>query len=357
MDFYNHLGPSTKTIGSSPTNTAKEAWDILTNIVKDNKRTRASTLKTELRSIQLGTLSMEAYFQKIESLVTTLTSLDCVVNDEDVVHYAITGLLGSCRFGSECRYVHDPNAKPHDFGTSKVSNTSNTDALLVQLLEKLNLKNKDASTNCSIVTSTKDTPPISPLPVAYSTQHNSSPACPAQQPTTGPISSGSTNTGHATLLPQAFTIKTLHDPNIGAWNMDTGASSHLNNSINSLRTVFNSCLYPSIAVGDGYSIPVTNTGHSILPTLTRPLHLNNVLITPHIVKILIYVRQFVRENNCTIEFDAFGFSVKDFLKRGVFFRCEFRHGDPTQSNTYTSPISHCFCQSTIRGTKNWTSRA
>nr|GEW85150.1 ribonuclease H-like domain-containing protein [Tanacetum cinerariifolium] len=281
---------------------------MLTNIVKDNKRTRASTLKTELRSIQLGTLSMEAYFQKIDSLVTTLTSLDCVVNDEDVVHYAITGLLkkynqvcgymhhqttfhdlktvhsllvaeemrlktkerpcfnfakGSCRFGSECRYVHDPNAKLHDFGTSKMSNTSNTDALLVQLLEKLNLKNKDASTHGSTVTSTKDTPHISPLPVAYSTQHNSSPACylaqpisnysdppgfgyptgsvpllqpaqyilqaqtytpppgPAQKSTTGPMGSGSTNTVHATLLPQAFTVRTLHDPNIRAWNIDT----------------------------------------------------------------------------------------------------------------------------------------
>ncbi|GKA10918.1 ribonuclease H-like domain-containing protein [Tanacetum coccineum] len=384
-------------------NTTKEAWDILTNIVKYNKRTRASTLKTELRSIQLGTLSMEAYFQKIESLVTTLTSLDCVVNDEDVVHYAITGLpekynqvcgymhyqttfpdlktvrsllvaeemrlktkevalpadssspmvlmaqagsnrrpsnpqikswrpcfnfaKGSCHFGNECRYVHRPNAKPHDFGTSKVSNTSNTDAFLVQLLEKLNLRNKDASTH-------------SPLPVAYSTQHNSSPACPAQQSTTGPIGSGSTNTGHATLLPQAFIVGTLHDPNIGAWNMDTGASSHLNNSINSLSTVFNSCLYPSIAVGDGHSIPVTNMGYSILPTLSQPLHLNNVLITPHIVKNLIYVRQFVRENNCTIEFDAFGFSVKDFLTRRVLLRCDSTRD--LYPVTAPSPISHTF---------------
>ncbi|GJS83643.1 hybrid signal transduction histidine kinase M [Tanacetum coccineum] len=85
-------------------NTAKEAWDILTNIVKDNKRTRASTLKTELQSIQLGTLSMEAYFQKIESLVTTLTSLDYVVNDEDVVHYAITGLPE--KYNQVCGYMH-----------------------------------------------------------------------------------------------------------------------------------------------------------------------------------------------------------------------------------------------------------
>ncbi|GKE40938.1 ribonuclease H-like domain-containing protein [Tanacetum coccineum] len=104
--------------------------------------------------------------------------------------------------------------------------------------------------------------------------------------------------------------------------MDTGASFHLNNSVNSLNDVFNTCMYPSISVGDGHSIPVTNTGHSILPTLTKSLHLKNVLITPHIVKNLIYVCQFVHDNNCTIEFDAFSFSVKDFLMRRVLLRCD-----------------------------------
>nr|GEV25680.1 ribonuclease H-like domain-containing protein [Tanacetum cinerariifolium] len=104
--------------------------------------------------------------------------------------------------------------------------------------------------------------------------------------------------------------------------MDTGASSHLNNSVNSLSENFNMCMYPSVSVGDGHSIPVTNTGHSILPTPTRSLHLNNVLITPHIVKNLIFVRQFVHDNNCTIEFEAFGFSVKDFLTCRVLLRCD-----------------------------------
>ncbi|KAL6555173.1 hypothetical protein OROGR_006431 [Orobanche gracilis] len=73
---------------------AKEAWNLITNIVKDNKRSRASVLKAELRSIKLGTLSMEAYFQKIESLVTILTSLDSHMNDEDVVNSALAGLVG-----------------------------------------------------------------------------------------------------------------------------------------------------------------------------------------------------------------------------------------------------------------------
>ncbi|GKD00115.1 ribonuclease H-like domain-containing protein, partial [Tanacetum coccineum] len=81
-------------------------------------------------------------------------------------------------------------------------------------------------------------------------------------------------------------------------------------------------MYPSVSVGDSHSIRVTNTGHNILPTPFKSLHLNNVLITPHIVKNLISVRQFVRDNNCTIEFDAFGFSVKDFMTRRVILRCD-----------------------------------
>ncbi|GKE60862.1 ribonuclease H-like domain-containing protein [Tanacetum coccineum] len=148
------------------------------------------------------------------------------------------------------------------------------------------------------------------------------------------------STGQKTTLPHAFAAGTLHDPTTGAWNMDTGASSHLNNSVNSLSENFNTCMYPSVSVGDGHSIPVTNTGHSILPTPTRSLHLNNVLITPHIVKNLIYVRQFVRDNNCTIEFDAFGFSVKDFLTRRVLLRCDST-GD-LYPVTAPSPIPHAF---------------
>ncbi|GJT21185.1 ribonuclease H-like domain-containing protein [Tanacetum coccineum] len=216
--------------------------------------TRASTLKTELRSIQLGALSMEAYFQKIESILTTLTSLDCVVNDEDVVHYVIGGLpekynqvcgymhyqtpfpdlktvrsllvteemrlkskeialpvdssspmvllaqsgntrrpsnpqvkswkpcfsfaKGSCRFRSDCRYVHDPNAKPVDNSFSKHSrsNHNTTDTLLMKLLDKLGVNDTGSSSTRNATT----TPTVTPtLPVAYHT----SPISYAAQPT------------------------------------------------------------------------------------------------------------------------------------------------------------------------------
>ncbi|GJZ32947.1 hypothetical protein Tco_0578383 [Tanacetum coccineum] len=71
-------------------------------------------------------------------------------------------------------------------------------------------------------------------------------------------------------------------PAPGNWNMDTGASSYLNDSVSNLCDTFNMCIYPYVSVGDGHSIPISNSGHSILTTSHRPLHLHNVLITPNI---------------------------------------------------------------------------
>ncbi|GKF05217.1 hypothetical protein Tco_0035885, partial [Tanacetum coccineum] len=136
------------------------------------------------------------------------------------------------------------------------------------------------------------------------------------------FASDSQGSGQATLLLNAFNTTTLQEPASGNWNMDAGASSHLNDYVHCLSDILNMCIYPSIAVGDGRFIPVTNSGHSVLPTLFRPLHLNNVLITPNIVKNLIFVCQFLRDNSCTVEFDPFGFFVKDFITRWVLLRCD-----------------------------------
>nr|GEW27066.1 ribonuclease H-like domain-containing protein [Tanacetum cinerariifolium] len=193
-------------------------------------------------------------------------------------------------------------------------------------------------------------PPNSPA--AFYTSHSQGPI---SQPTTsvrpvGPQSAYSTGpvywstilcpAGNTVNPGHAFTAGTLHDP--GAWNMDTGASSHLNNLVTSLSENFNTCMYPSISVGDGHSIPVTNTSHSILPTPFKSLHLNNVLLTPHIVKKLIYVRHFVCDNNCTIEFDVLGFSVKDFMTRRLLLRCDsmaLEMGQCRGTNTFCSAYS------------------
>ncbi|GKE64342.1 ribonuclease H-like domain-containing protein [Tanacetum coccineum] len=54
---------------------------------------------------------METYFQKIDSIVTILTSLGAQVNDEDVVHYAFEGLPDS--YNSVCGYMHWKDTFPN----------------------------------------------------------------------------------------------------------------------------------------------------------------------------------------------------------------------------------------------------
>ncbi|GKA66131.1 hypothetical protein Tco_0765939 [Tanacetum coccineum] len=99
------------------------------------------------------------------------------------------------------------------------------------------------------------------------------------QPHTSPSHTGSGSSVH---FQTASNQQNMGQNSMG--NENIGASSHLNDSITSLGDIFNMCIYLCVSVDDGHSIPVTNTGRSILPTPMRPLHLNNVLITPYIVK-------------------------------------------------------------------------
>nr|GEU64064.1 ribonuclease H-like domain-containing protein [Tanacetum cinerariifolium] len=155
-------------------------------------------------------------------------------------------------------------------------------------------------------------PTASPIPPSFPPKVHYTPTVPVGTNPTAPYNynmmpaqSNVTLTG----LPSQPTSITVQLGNVGA-------SSHLNSLVNSLCEIFNMCMCPSISVDDSHSIPVTNTGHSILPT------------------------SFVRDNNCTIECDAFGFFVKDFMTRRVLLRCDST-GD-LYPVTHPSPISHAF---------------
>jgi hypothetical protein len=73
--------------------------------------------------------------------------------------------------------------------------------------------------------------------------------------------------------------------------------------------------------GNGALLPVRCTGSYYFPIPNRPLFLNNVLVVSSIIKNLIFVRHFTTDNNCSIEIDPFGLSVKDFQTRSVIARC------------------------------------
>ena len=137
-----------------------------------------------------------------------------------------------------------------------------------------------------------------------------------------PAPSTSTQTWDPAALAQHFTNMTLQPPT-PEWVMDSGATAHRSNNTGILSSLSAHPPYRHIMVGDGSSIPVSASGHASLPSSlsARSLHLRNVLVTPRIIKNLVSVRQFTTDNNCFVNFDPFGFSVKDLITRRELLRC------------------------------------
>ncbi|GKC07757.1 hypothetical protein Tco_0999367, partial [Tanacetum coccineum] len=77
------------------------------------------------------------------------------------------------------------------------------------------------------------------------------------------------------------------DPN---WNMDTGASSHLMDNTSILTSISNQSINPSVFVGNGHSIPIT-------------------------------ICKSTRDNDVSVECDAYGFSVKDYQTDRLLLHC------------------------------------
>ncbi|GKA72754.1 ribonuclease H-like domain-containing protein [Tanacetum coccineum] len=279
---------------------AKALWDHLKNLFHDNKDARVINHDNELPSIKIGKMTVNEYCTKIQAMANRLKNLDCEVSEKNMVIFAVNGL--DSRFATLAEIIRHREPLPTFetvrnmlllkeslFNDDSTSTTLESSSLYPTIL----MASSSSKTKGQPMSQSNNNGILGAAPILY-----------ASQPTS---------------LPSAFSTMSLQDL---TWNMDTSATSHLNSDARNLSTIFNKRLFSSIHVGDGNSIPVTNTSHNIIPSHHRPLHLHKVLITPNIIKNLISTRQFTRDNNCTIEFDAFSFSVKDFLTRHILLRCD-----------------------------------
>nr|KAJ0200378.1 hypothetical protein LSAT_V11C600301260 [Lactuca sativa] len=114
----------------------------------------------------------------------------------------------------------------------------------------------------------------------------------------------------STELGATFNAMTL-EANDNQWYMDTGATTHLTADAGKISTPSVTSI-KSVFVGNGNRVPVLGSGHSTLPYPSKPIHLKNILYTPGIVKNLVSVRKFTRDNFVSVEFDPYGLSVKDY---------------------------------------------
>jgi histone deacetylase 1/2 len=111
------------------------------------------------------------------------------------------------------------------------------------------------------------------------------------------------------------------DPN---WYMNTGATDHITSDLDRLavRERYNGG--EQVQVGNGAGLQIMHTGHSLINTAARSLILRNVLHVPHIIKHLLSVHKFSRDNNVFFEFHPWHFSIKDRASKKSLLegRCE-----------------------------------
>lgn len=76
----------------------------------------------------------------------------------------------------------------------------------------------------------------------------------------------------------------------------------------------------------GLVFQFTGLGHTTHYTHSRSHVLTNILFTPTIIKNLLSVRKFTIDNQASVEFDPYGFSIKD-LKTGALLSRHDSMGD------------------------------
>uniref|UniRef100_A0A251RZM1 Putative GAG-pre-integrase domain-containing protein n=1 Tax=Helianthus annuus TaxID=4232 RepID=A0A251RZM1_HELAN len=127
----------------------------------------------------------------------------------------------------------------------------------------------------------------------------------------------------------------VNSPNTG-WTsdvMDTGAETHVTNEKGKIHIPDSFPVCRNILVGNGMTLPIKGSGTGFHPLPNRTYILPHILYSPQIVKNLISVRRFTRDNQVSVEFDPFGFSLKDLKTKKTLSR----HNSTGTLYTFTPP--------------------
>ncbi|KAJ0724594.1 hypothetical protein HanPI659440_Chr12g0449381 [Helianthus annuus] len=195
-----------------------------------------------------------------------------------------------------------------------------------------------------------------PPPCPYPTQPGwaspwTMPQPPSQQTNTTDQSSAQAhvtdvNPLEPTELAEAFQAMAI-EPEPSQWFMDTGATNHLVADSGMISYPCQNSI-KNVLVGNGHLLPVAGSGNSDLPSNSKPLQLKHILHIPNIIKNLISVRKFTRDNWGSVDFDPFGFSVKDYLSGKILSRHD------STSNLYPltalqPPATSVFVSTSLQG--------
>ncbi|KAI3730926.1 hypothetical protein L1987_62107 [Smallanthus sonchifolius] len=361
-----------------PGNTAHEAWSTLANLFKDNSNTRAVYLQQQFSNLKLENFTtMAAYCQEVKLLSDQLASVNAPIDNQRLVLQLLTGLTEHYDgistilqnrepipdfHAARSRLIMEESKRKHRAASSATalaaavtapfptneSLSSHSDRNRGRGRTRGRGRGRGNSNRGGRGHSPSIQHPYIVFPQSWASNQwgslmqnqqnqpsqwpagNPNPPCP--YPSTPRPNSAAGILGSApsqayisgpvpTDIAQALYTLSLNQPDPVGY-MDTGAAGHMaNQQCNISPSIFNACTSKNIIVGNGMTIPVLGQGNHTLPPPFPPLKLNNVLYAPQLIKNLISVRRLTTDNLISIEFDPFGFLVKDLKTKAPILRC------------------------------------
>ncbi|PKU66893.1 Retrovirus-related Pol polyprotein from transposon TNT 1-94 [Dendrobium catenatum] len=112
------------------------------------------------------------------------------------------------------------------------------------------------------------------------------------------------------------------------WYLDSGASSHLTSDPLQLQHPLPYTGSDSISIANGTSLPINSTSQGILPLPNTPrkLYLQKLLHVPSLTHNLLSIQKLTADNDCSVCFDTFGFTIKDNRTNQTILKGRSRDG-------------------------------
>ncbi|KAF3652867.1 putative long chain base biosynthesis protein 1-like [Capsicum annuum] len=110
------------------------------------------------------------------------------------------------------------------------------------------------------------------------------------------------------------------------WYPDSGATHHLTNDIQNMAVRGEYLGSDQIHIDNGTGLTISHFGNAILPTVSRPLHLSNVLLVPKSTKNLLSLAKFTSDNDVIFELHPRFCLVNDRATSKVLPHGTLEHG-------------------------------
>ena len=274
-------------------------------------------IKRELQHIKKGNLPMSDFLDNAKQLADSLAAAGHQISDMELRHCILDGLDSSYESVYATLTATMSSWSIEDFESYLITYERHLDTVNKSLLSQPQAHvAKSSSSRSHEHSATANENPIIICQLCDKPYHSCQDCFkrfdktfkpPRKQP---PKKKGSRSPNESSATPAAYATRS-NSVYTYDWLPDSGASNHMTHSITNLQNQTEYTGPEQVRVANGYNMPISHTGSSVLPTPNRKFLLSNVLCVPHLDRNLLSVSRFCQDNNVSFEFFDIGCVVKD----------------------------------------------